>query len=200
MILLFWTGDNVRHDNDRKIPRTEMQILEMNDQISRKMQRVFSDPNSDNPRDFDVTLIPSIGNNDVFPHNMFALGPTLQTREYYRIWDNVIPQEQQRTFYRGACFVTEVIPGRLAVLSINTLYLYKANPLVDNCDSKKQPGYQLLAWLGSVLEELRQRDVKVWLSGHVPPIEKNFADSCYDKFTLWTHEYRDIIIGGLYGT
>lgn len=196
---VIWTGDNVRHDNDRKIPRTEMQILEMNDQISRKMQRVFSDPNSDNPRDFDVTLIPSIGNNDVFPHNMFVLGPTLQTREYYRIWDNVIPQEQQRTFYRGACFVTEVIPGRLAVLSINTLYLYKANPLVDNCDSKKQPGYQLLAWLGSVLEELRQRDVKVWLSGHVPPIEKNFADSCYDKFTLWTHEYRDIIIGGLYG-
>lgn len=194
-----WTGDNVRHDNDRRNPRTEMQILDMNDQVSRKMHRVFSDPNSDNPRDFDVTLIPSIGNNDVFPHNMFALGPTLQTREYYRIWSHMIPQEQQRTFDRGACFVTEVIPGKLAVLSINTLYLYKANPLVDNCDSKKQPGYQLLTWLGSVLEEMRQRGVKVWLSGHVPPIEKNYADSCYDKFTLWTHEYRDIIIGGLYG-
>lgn len=41
--------------------------------------------------------------------------------------------------------------------------------------------------------------MKVWLSGHVPPIAKNFDQSCYDKFTLWTHEYRDIIIGGLYG-
>lgn len=196
---VIWTGDNVRHDNDRRIPRTEMQILDMNDQVSKKVQKVFADPDSDNPRDFDVDLIPSIGNNDVFPHNMFALGPTLQTREYYRIWNNLIPQEQQRTFDRGACFVTEVIPGKLAVLSINTLYLFKANPLVDNCNSKKQPGYQLLMWLGAVLEELRQRNIKVWLSGHVPPIQKNFAEGCYDKYTLWTHEYRDIIIGGLYG-
>lgn len=196
---VIWTGDNVRHDNDRRIPRTEFQILDMNDILSGKMQKLFSNPKSENPRDFDVAVVPSIGNNDVFPHNMFALGPTLQTREYHRIWNNLVPQEQQRTFDRSASFVTEVIPGKLAVLSINTLYLFKANPLVDNCNSKKQPGYQILLWLGAVLEELRERGIKVWLSGHVPPIEKNFAEGCYDKYTLWTHEYRDIIIGSLYG-
>ncbi|QLQ78337.1 hypothetical protein HG537_0A05840 [Torulaspora globosa] len=196
---VIWTGDNVRHDNDRRIPRTEFQILDMNELISGKIQKLFSNPNSENPRDFDVSVVPSIGNNDVFPHNMFALGPTLQTREYHRIWNNLVPQEQQRTFDRSASFATEVIPGKLAVLSINTLYLFKANPLVDNCNSKKQPGYQILLWLGAVLEEFRQRGMKVWLSGHVPPIEKNFAEGCFDKYTLWTHEYRDIIIGGLYG-
>lgn len=196
---VIWTGDNIRHDNDRKNPRTEFQIFEMNDIVSGKMHSLFANPKSEDPRDFDVIVIPSLGNNDVFPHNMFALGPTLQTREYYKIWNDFVPQEQQRSFERGASFVTEVIPGKLAVLSINTLYLFKANPLVDNCDSKKEPGYQLLLWLGSVLEELRQRGMKVWLSGHVPPIEKNYADSCFDKFTLWTYEYRDIIIGGLYG-
>lgn len=196
---VIWTGDNIRHDNDRRIPRTEFQILDMNELVSGKFQKLFANPNSENPRDFDVSVVPSIGNNDVFPHNMFALGPTLQTREYHRIWNNLVPQEQQRTFDRSASFVTEVIPGKLAVLSINTLYLFKANPLVDNCNSKKQPGYQILLWLGAVLEELRQRGMKVWLSGHVPPIEKNFAEGCYDKYTLWTHEYRDIIIGGLYG-
>ena len=163
------------------------------------MTELFSAGNEEDPIDFDVSVIPSLGNNDVFPHNMFALGPTLQTREYYRIWKNFVPQQQQRTFDRSASFLTEVIPGKLAVLSINTLYLFKANPLVDNCNSKKEPGYQLLLWFGYVLEELRSRGMKVWLSGHVPPIAKNFDQSCYDKFTLWTHEYRDIIIGGLYG-
>lgn len=196
---VIWTGDNIRHDNDRKHPRTEAQIFDMNNIVADKMTELFSAGNEEDPRDFDVSVIPSLGNNDVFPHNMFALGPTLQTREYYRIWKNFVPQQQQRTFDRSASFLTEVIPGKLAVLSINTLYLFKANPLVDNCNSKKEPGYQLLLWFGYVLEELRSRGMKVWLSGHVPPIAKNFDQSCYDKFTLWTHEYRDIIIGGLYG-
>ena len=196
---VIWTGDNIRHDNDRKHPRTEAQIFDMNNIVADKMTELFSAGNEEDPRDFDVSVIPSLGNNDVFPHNMFALGPTLQTREYYRIWKNFVPQQQQRTFDRSASFLTEVIPRKLAVLSINTLYLFKANPLVDNCNSKKEPGYQLLLWFGYVLEELRSRGMKVWLSGHVPPIAKNFDQSCYDKFTLWTHEYRDIIIGGLYG-
>ena len=196
---VIWTGDNIRHDNDRKHPRTEAQIFDMNNIVADKMTELFSAGNEEDPRDFDVSVIPSLGNNDVFPHNMFALGPTLQTREYYRIWKNFVPQQQQRTFDRSASFLTEIIPGKLAVLSINTLYLFKANPLVDNCNSKKEPGYQLLLWFGYVLEELRSRGMKVWLSGHVPPIAKNFDQSCYDKFTLWTHEYRDIIIGGLYG-
>ena len=196
---VIWTGDNIRHDNDRKHPRTEAQIFDMNNIVADKMTELFSAGNEEDPRDFDVSVIPSLGNNDVFPHNMFALGPTLQTREYYRIWKKFVPQQQQRTFDRSASFLTEVIPRKLAVLSINTLYLFKANPLVDNCNSKKEPGYQLLLWFGYVLEELRSRGMKVWLSGHVPPIAKNFDQSCYDKFTLWTHEYRDIIIGGLYG-
>lgn len=135
---VIWTGDNIRHDNDRKHPRTEAQIFDMNNIVADKMTELFSAGNEEDPRDFDVSVIPSLGNNDVFPHNMFALGPTLQTREYYRIWKNFVPQQQQRTFDRSASFLTEVIPGKLAVLSINTLYLFKANPLVDNCNSKKR--------------------------------------------------------------
>lgn len=134
---VIWTGDNIRHDNDRKHPRTEAQIFDMNNIVADKMTELFSAGNEEDPRDFDVSVIPSLGNNDVFPHNMFALGPTLQTREYYRIWKNFVPQQQQRTFDRSASFLTEVIPGKLAVLSINMLYLFKANPLVDNCNSKK---------------------------------------------------------------
>ncbi|KAG0669495.1 Endopolyphosphatase [Maudiozyma exigua] len=196
---VIWTGDNIRHDNDRQIPRTESQIFEMNEIVSGKFRDIFENKRTIDPRDFDIEVVPSLGNNDVFPHNMFSLGPTLQTREMFKIWDVFIPQEQRRWFDRGVTYLKEIIPGKLAVISINTLYLYKANPLVDDCNSKKEPGYQLLLWLGYTLEELRQRNMKVWLSGHVPPILKNFDKSCCDKFTLWTHEYRDIIVGGVYG-
>lgn len=196
---IIWTGDNIRHDNDRRVPRTERQIFDLNSKMANKLYKMFKVVNSLDPMEFDVQIIPSLGNNDVFPHNMFSLGPTLQTRELYNIWSHFIPQEQQRTFNRVTSFFVEVIPGKLGVISLNTLYFYKANPLVDNCNSKKQPGYQLLIWLGYVLEELRQRGMKCWLSGHVPPLSKNFDKSCYSKFTLWTHEYRDVIIGGIYG-
>lgn len=192
-----WTGDNVRHDNDRRFPRTESYIFEMNANISTIMKNTFADPNA--PDELQLKLIPSLGNNDVYPHNLFSTGPTLQTREMFRIWQDYIPQSQLHTFNKGAYFFQEIIPGQLAVLSLNTLYLFQSNPLVDNCDSRKQPGYQLFEWLGSVLKELRVRNMKVWLTGHVPPSTKNYDESCLRKHIVWAYEYRDVIIGGLYG-
>lgn len=184
-----WTGDNARHDNDRGFPRTENEIFEMNQHISNLMSDAF----------LDIPVVPTVGNNDVYPHNMFATGPTLQTREFYKIWNKFIPQSQFHTFLRGAYFFSEVVPDMLAILSVNTMYLFQSNPLVDNCDSRKQPGYHLFVWLGYVLRELRARGMKVWLIGHVPPNTKNYDISCLRKYILWTHEYRDVIIGGLYG-
>ena len=194
-----WTGDNVRHDNDRNYPRSEMHIFDMNEKVSDTLYDIFRNNDSSDPRLMDVDLVPSLGNNDVYPHNLYAPGPTLQTREMYRIWKNFIPESQLHLFNRGAYYFQEVIPNQLAVLSINTLYLFQSNPLVDNCDSRKQSGYKLFEWLGYVLKEMRARNMKVWLSGHVPPNEKNYDISCLRKYILWSHEYRDVIIGGLFG-
>lgn len=185
---IVWTGDNIRHDNDRRYPRTEQHIFEVNEEVSKIMYEKFG-----------TKPIPSLGNNDVYPHNLFAPGPTLQTRELFKIWQPFIPQVQLHIFNRGAYFFQEVIPNKLAVLSINTLYLFQSNPLVDNCDNKKQPGYKLFEWLGVVLKEIRKRNMKVWLTGHVPPNEKNYDISCLTKYIIWSYEYRDVIIGGLYG-
>lgn len=196
-----WTGDNVRHDNDRKFPRTESNIFDMNQQVSDLMYKTFSKTNNkgSGPRGLAVPLVPSLGNNDVFPHNLFAPGPTLQTRELFKIWQNFVPSLQLHVFVRGAYFFQEIIPNQLAVLSINTLYLFQSNPLVDNCDKKKEPGYKLFEWLGYTLKEMRARNMKVWLTGHVPPNEKNYDISCLRKYVVWAYEYRDVIIGGLYG-
>lgn len=198
---VIWTGDNIRHDNDRNHPRMESEILEMNQRVADKMEEIFMDDGEElmMPEERRVKIVPSLGNNDVYPHNLVAPGPTLQTREMYKIWRSFVPAEQMHTFNRGIYYFREVIPGRLAVLSINTLYFFKSNPLNDNCDNRKQPGYKLFEWLSVTLKELRRRHMKVWLSGHVPPIPKNLHYSCYSKMAVWMHEYRDIIIGGLWG-
>lgn len=196
---IVWTGDNARHDNDRKIPRTETAILETNQILSDLMYETFKNPDTSDPRNLLVDLIPSVGNNDVYPHNVFAIGPNSQTRELYNIWLPFVPQNQLHTFNRGAYFFKEIIPGQLAILSINTLYLFQSNPLVDNCDNRKEPGYKLFNWLSVVLKEMRSRNMKVWLTGHVPPNEKNYDISCLRKYIIWSYEYRDMIIGGLYG-
>lgn len=196
---IVWTGDNVRHDNDRNFPRSEMHIFDMNQLVSDKMFDAFRNTNETSPVLMDVDMIPLLGNNDVYPHNLFAPGPTLQTREMYRVWKNYIPQVQLHTFNQGAYYFKEVIPNQLAVLSINTLYLFDLNPLVDNCDKRKEPGHRLFEWLGYVLREMRARNMKVWMTGHVPPNEKNYDTTCLRKYIAWSHEYRDVIIGGLYG-
>lgn len=196
---IVWTGDNIRHDNDRNYPRTEMNIFDMNRHVSDLLYEMFKNPDTNNPRNLLVDLVPSLGNNDVYPHNLFAPGPTLQTREMFLIWSAFVPQNQFHIFNRGAYFFREIIPGQLAILSINTLYLYQSNPLVDNCDKRKEPGYKLFKWLGVVLNEMRARNMKVWLTGHVPPNEKNYDISCLRKYIIWSYEYRDVIVGGLYG-
>ena len=194
---VIWTGDNVRHDRDNRFPRTEMHIFDMNEKMVSKFEDLFGCDDLLHP--LTIPVVPSIGNNDVYPHNLFAQGPTLQTREFYKLWRKMVPEEQFHVFDRGLSFMVEVIPGKLAVLSLNTLYWFQSNPIVDGCDRRKDPGHLQFRWLSIVLAELRARNMKVWLSGHVPPNSKNFEPSCLDRLSAWIHEYRDIIVGGLYG-
>lgn len=194
---IIWTGDNARHDNDHKLPRSEKVIAELNELMVQKFTQVFG---SNDPRKaFDIPIIPSVGNNDVYPHNLFGRGPNAQTKRLYQQWRSMVPEEQVHVFDRGVSFMVEAIPGKLAVLSLNTLYWFKSNNLVDGCDDKQDPGHLQFRWLAIVLRELRRRNMKVWLSGHVPPSPKVFDPTCLDRFSAWLYAYRDIIVGGVYG-
>ncbi|KAG5360058.1 Endopolyphosphatase [Yarrowia sp. B02] len=206
---IIWTGDNVRHDNDNRYPRLEQDIFGFNQIVSSKFHDLFRynetrdgeghNGGGDPLHPLVIPIIPSLGNNDVFPHNLYLAGPSFQSRRMLQIWSEFVPEAQQHIFSRGSYYFQEVITGKLAVISLNTLYFYKANPMSDGCDDKTDPGYKHLVWLGVVLEEMRQRGMKVWLSGHVPPVEKNYEDSCHLKLAHWLTEYRDIIVGSVFG-
>lgn len=204
---VLWTGDSARHDNDERHPRTDKQVIHLNRFLVDKFVQVFGKTdNIDDPdptNDFVIPIVPTFGNNDILPHNILQPGPNKWTRTYSKIWNRFVPEAQRHSFARGGWFFTEVIPNKLAVISLNTLYFFDSNSAVDGCDLKSQPGYEHMEWLRIQLQFLRERGMKAILIGHVPPArtesKQNWDESCYQKYTLWMRQYRDVIVSSFFG-
>ncbi|KAL8837212.1 MAG: hypothetical protein Q9176_005843 [Flavoplaca citrina] len=202
-----WTGDSARHDNDELIPRSEAQVIRLNEMLVQKFVDVFGkDDNindTDPTNDFTIPIVPNFGNNDILPHNIFTQGPNRWTKDYSHVWRKFIPEEQRHGFERGGWFFVEVIPNKLAVISLNTLYFFNSNNAVDGCASKSEPGYEHFEWLRIQLQFFRQRGIKAILMGHVPPArtssKHSWDETCWQKYTFWLQQYRDVIVGGIYG-
>ncbi|CAG8017151.1 unnamed protein product [Penicillium salamii] len=200
---VIWTGDSARHDNDEKLPRTADEILDLNTYLSQKWVSMFSENRASSIAKLSVPVIPTFGNNDIMPHNIFDEGPNKWTKRFSEIWNAFIPEDQRHTFVLGGWFTTEVVPGRLAVISLNTMYFFDSNSAVDGCKAKSEPGYEHMEWLRAQLKILRSRNMKAILMGHVPPAhsseKQNWDETCWQKYALWVHQYRDVVVGTLYG-
>ena len=95
-------------------------MLDENTFLANKFAELFGDGTASGVGGH-VPVVPTFGNNDVSPHNQLAPGPNRWTKAYSHIWDMFIPVKQRRDFRRGGWFYVEVIPGRLAVFSLNTM-------------------------------------------------------------------------------
>jgi len=202
---VIWTGDSARHDSDEEVPRTEEQVIGLNQFLVDKIVEIFGkeDDDDDPTNDLIIPVIPNFGNNDILPHNIFTPGPNKWTRKYSRIWRKLIPEPQRHSFERGGWFFVEVIPEKLAVFSMNTLYFFDSNTAVDGCANPSEPGYEQMEWLRIQLQFLRQRGMKAILTGHIPPARTenklSWDETCWHKYTLWMHQYRDVVVGSAYG-
>lgn len=205
---VIWTGDSARHDNDEDLPRTEAQVLGLNQFMVDKMAEVFGKHNGDQEdrdpnNDFQIPIVPNLGNNDILPHNILAKGPNKWTRSYSRIWKQFIPEAQQHSFQQGGWYYVEVIPHQLAVFSLNTLYFFGSNAAADGCSVRSEPGYQQMEWLRIQLQFMRDRGMKAILIGHVPPVRQeaktSWDETCWQKYTLWNRQFRDVIVSSHYG-
>jgi endopolyphosphatase len=82
-------------------------------------------------------------------------------------------------------------------------YFFSSNSAVDGCAKKREPGYEHMEWLRIQLESLRDRGMKAILMGHVPPArvgsKESWDETCWQKYTLFERQFRDVIVGGLYG-
>ena len=204
---VIWTGDSARHDNDEEIPRTIEQVEGLNELLVTKFVEVFGKDDNlgddDATNDFVIPIVPTFGNNDILPHNIFPPGPNRWTKSYLEIWKKFIPEEQRHGFDRGGWFVVEVIPNKLAVFSLNSLYFHSSNTAVYGCADESEPGYEHFEWFRVQLQLLRQRGMKAIISGHVPPArtqnKSSWDETCWHKYTLWMQQYRDVVVGSVYG-
>lgn len=195
---IIWTGDSARHDSDNRLPRTNAEIFRLNRWTLNQIESAFPG----------VPIVPSIGNNDIFPHNILFPGPNSVTKEYVSIWRDHIPEYEFHTFEQGGYFVKELLPNELAAMSLNTLYFYDNNKAVDGCvrSSKKghgntpaDPGTAQLDWLEVQLNLFRQRSMQVHLLGHVPPTAGNYFPRCYKRYTDIVLRYQDTVVGQHFG-
>lgn len=196
MDFVIWTGDSARHDSDEKIPRTKDQVLGTNKLLSHKFANTFVEK-------LKIPVVPTFGNNDMLPHNILLPGPNKWLGYYAKIWDKFIPEEQRHSFAHGGWFYVEVVPQKLAVFSLNTMYFFDRNAAVDDCIRHSEPGYEQMEWLKIHLDAFRERGMKAILMGHVPPArtdsKQNWDETCWQKYTLWLRQYRDVIVGAVYG-
>ena len=195
---VLWTGDSARHDNDELLPRNDAEIKELNEYCVNMFLQVFGDKGI-----LTTPVVPTWGNNDVLPHNIFYPGPNRWTRAFLDIWQPFIPESQRHGFEYGGWFWTEVIPDRLAVLSINSMYFAENNAAVDGCADRTEPGYAQFEWLRIQLALLRKRGMKAIIMGHQAPArtesKSSWDETCWQKYTLWLHQYRDIVVGTVWG-
>ena len=60
-----------------------------------------------------------------------------------------------------------------------------------------------MEWLRIQLEFIRERGMKAILMGHVPPArtssKMSWDETCWQKYALWMHQFRDVVIGSIYG-
>lgn len=185
-----------RHDSDNTHPRTQAQINQMNNAIAKRFLEAFPISPETGRR---LPVIPSIGNNDVYPHNIMSPGPSPVLQHYSDIWSEFIPDGQMNTFRRGGYYFSEVVPGRISVFGLNTLYFYIHNAAVDGCKDEDEPGTEQMDWLETELASLRNRKMVAYLTGHVPPEKKSYSPSCYKRYTKLALEYQDVIVGHLFG-
>ncbi|KAF8195878.1 Metallo-dependent phosphatase-like protein [Mycena galopus ATCC 62051] len=208
---VIWTGDNARHDNDRKLPRTPPEIYDLNRAVASKMTSAFTSRG--------IPVIPSIGNNDIwreyliildfihFLDNIMLPGPNSITSEFSSIWKAFIPFPYLQIFQRGAYYAVEVIPDSLAVISLNTLYFYDSNKAVGGCifKDREDAGNLEFDWLEVQLKGFRSRGMQVCESivcstcRHVPPSSGNYFPECYVRYVELALRFQDTIVGHLFG-
>lgn len=121
--------------------------------------------------------------------------------EYASIWSGFIPFPYLQVFHRGGYFATEVIPGKLAVISLNTMYFYDSNKVVSGCPYKDRndAGNLEFDWLEVQLDNYRKAGLQVWIIGHVPPAPGNYFEECYVRYVELALRFQDTILGHLYG-
>lgn len=107
-------------------------------------------------------------------------------------------------FSNGGYFIQEVVPDKLSIVNMNTMYFYKDNTAIDDCSSSSSPAATHMTWLENTLKTYSAKtDHKLYLMGHVPPVDDDgsaiYKSECYSQYFELLGKYSDVIVGHFTG-
>lgn len=144
-----------------------------------------------------VTVLPVVGNNDVFPHNQLPLGPTEIMSNYAELWNHwlepVATPGYEENFTLAGFYSASPVPG-IRVISLNTLF-YGVEWCPDNttlCSPDEIASAQReddpmgqFQWLESELVAAGEAGERVLIQSHVGPgRSRGFDDLWIERYQL----------------
>lgn len=178
-----------RHNWDKKRRRKRRDVYGLNQRVTDMMIDTFWVNDK-------IPIIPSFGNNDVFPHNQIG-GPEVDgdlLMFYERMWRSWMPMQQRSMFRQGGYYVVQVAP-RLNVLTLNSMYFYSKNSAVHNCLHPDSPAAIQLVWFEDQLQKARRENERIYVIGHVPPSPRDYKGTCLAAYMRIATSYTDVIMG-----
>ncbi|KAI9482810.1 MAG: Metallo-dependent phosphatase-like protein [Benjaminiella poitrasii] len=191
---ILYTGDTVRHDRDDDLPRTDTQVLDGHKSVIKYIQKSYTKS---------TPFVPTIGNNDSFDHNDVKKKDSIFSK-LKTIW-KPLKLKLDSNFLNGGYFVQEIIKGKLSVINLNTMYFYKKNDEVDDCDESSSAAAIQMKWLEAQLKTFAKKKGKhqAYIMGHVPPIDDDgsqlYKDACHEKYFNLLGKYGKYISGHFTG-
>jgi hypothetical protein len=150
-------------------------------------------------------LLPCIGNNDMFQHDMMNVaakdGPSKTILDDLgELW-KPLKLNLTSTFSCGGYFRQD-IPNGPSVINLNSMYFFTDNTAVPDCDVAGSAGAEELAWLKAQLHEAKTANKKVYIMSHIPPVDKSktlYKPQCYLHYVNLLGEFSKTIASHLTG-
>jgi hypothetical protein len=150
-------------------------------------------------------LIPTIGNLDVLKHDDIDLSSNdpLSNNilgDLRDIWEP-LQLNLGDSFGNGGSF-SQDITGGPAILSVNSMYFFKGNVEIPDCDQLGSAGAVGMSWLESQLVHAASNNRSVYIMSHVPPIKNQrplYKPQCYTMYVNLLGKYSSIIAAHLTG-
>ncbi|CAG8663666.1 13051_t:CDS:2, partial [Racocetra fulgida] len=169
---IVYTGDSVRHDKDKAFKRTQEQVLDTHRTVVEYVRKYFDISRIK----FVISVSSSSSCNGsllksslCIEHNRLSQGPNDLLGNLSQIW---APLNLNLTsdFIKGGYFRQD-IHSKISVLSLNSMYFYKKNTIVPDCNVTDGPGALQLEWFERELKSARHEGRKIYISQHVPPLD-----------------------------
>jgi hypothetical protein len=190
---LVWTGDTARHDVDPTAPRTLNDVWEANDLLTRRLSQLID------PR----LIVPVIGNNDVAPVTVDNDSLPAVLNVLASAWKPMLSSQSSEQLFRRNGYFMKRISTTLSVVSMNTLLFHKPNWDLNDCQEPESRASQHLTWLAGELGQLAAMmgasKQRVIIAGHIAPARSLYSESCREQYLQLALQYRDMIVGHLFG-